>query len=71
MIKIYFLYALLFLNNLIVSGQFIRRLDQTTLSYTEADTKINKMMREGRVTGLGIAVFNKNKIVYKRAFGLK
>jgi D-alanyl-D-alanine-carboxypeptidase/D-alanyl-D-alanine-endopeptidase len=72
MIKTYFLYALLYyLNIFSLQGQMIRRLDSTTLSFHEADKKIKTFMQEGRVTGLGITIFNQNKIVYEKAFGIK
>jgi serine-type D-Ala-D-Ala carboxypeptidase/endopeptidase len=55
----------------IVFGQSIKRLDNTKISFAEADNKIKTLMNAANVTGLAIAVFNDNEPVYKKTFGYK
>ncbi|MGH8498315.1 MAG: serine hydrolase domain-containing protein [Methylococcales bacterium] len=48
----------------------LRRLDGVELSPNQVAQKIEKLMAAAKVTGLGVAVINKNEVVYQRAFGM-
>jgi len=52
-------------------SQTITRVDDSKISAAELDKKVQQLMKDGNVPGLAITVFNKNKTVYKRAFGYK
>ena len=52
-------------------SQSIRKLDNSSISFNEADKKILDLMKAGKVTGLAVTVFNKSEPVYKRTFGFK
>ncbi|MFZ6770770.1 serine hydrolase domain-containing protein [Undibacterium sp. Di26W] len=47
----------------------IKRLDGSSISSTEVETQVTRMMAASCVTGLGIAILNDNKIVYTKSFG--
>ncbi len=47
----------------------IERLDSTMISEKDLTTQIQTLMDSAKVTGLAVAVFNANKLVYKKAFG--
>ncbi|MES2041483.1 MAG: serine hydrolase domain-containing protein [Pseudomonadota bacterium] len=49
----------------------IMRLDGSSISSTEIESKVTRMMATSCVTGLGIAILNDNKIVYTKSFGLR
>ncbi|MBC3919079.1 beta-lactamase family protein [Undibacterium sp. CY18W] len=49
----------------------IKRLDGSSISSTEIESKVTRMMASSCVTGLGIAILNDNKIVYTKSFGLR
>ena len=49
----------------------IKRLDGSSISSTEIENKVARMMASSCVTGLGIAILNDNKIVYTKSFGLR
>jgi len=51
--------------------QNIVRLDNSKISFTQADQKIESLMKAGNVQGLAIIVFNKNEAVYEKTFGYK
>ena len=55
----------------ILFGQAITRLDNTQISFADADKKIESLMAAAKVTGLAITVFNNNEPVYKKTFGYK
>ena len=65
------LFFLLIFNNFIASGQTIRRLDNSTITAANLDKKITDLMKNAQVHGLAVAVFNNNKVVYKKTFGYK
>jgi len=52
-------------------AQTITRIDNSKITSVQLDQKIEQLMRDGRVHGLAVSVFNKNKIVYKKTFGYK
>ena len=66
-----FILSFFFFNILIASGQAIRRLDNTTIPATTLDKKISELIQAANVHGLAIAIFNNNKVVYKKTFGYK
>jgi len=53
------------------SAQSLTRLDGSKISFKEADSRIESLMRSAKVTGLAITVFNNNNPVYKKTFGYK
>ena len=57
--------------SLFVFSQGITRLDNSQISFAEADKKIEALMASARVTGMAITVFNNNEPVYKKTFGYK
>ena len=65
------LFSLAIFNIFIASGQTIHRVDNSTISAANLDTKISDMMKNGNVHGLAVAIFNNNKVVYKKTFGYK
>ena len=64
-------FGLVLFNIFIASGQTIRRLDNTTITAANLDKKISGMMKAANVHGLAVAVFNNNRVVYKKTFGYK
>ncbi len=66
-----FLFFLLIFNIFIASGQNIRRLDNSIISASSLDKKIPALMNNAQVHGLAVAIFNNNKVVYKKTFGYK
>ena len=52
-------------------SQKITRLDDSKISSAELDRKIQQLMKDGKVQGLAITVFNENQPVYKKVFGYK
>ena len=57
--------------SLFVFSQGITRLDNSHISFAEADKKIEALMASAKVTGMAITVFNNNEPVYKKTFGYK
>src|SRR3982750_903804 len=49
----------------------VKRLDGSTLSTSEIEQTVTRLMREGHVTGLNVAILNDNKIVYVKSFGFR
>ena len=49
----------------------IKKIDGSKITAAEAEKVIERLMEKGQVTGLGISVFNENKVIYKKAFGLR
>ena len=47
----------------------VLRLDGSSLTSTEIDATVERLMKEGNVTGVGIAVFHDGKISYLKAYG--
>lgn len=48
----------------------VRRLDGVELSPDRVAAIVERLMVAGRVTGIGVAIFNDNAIVYRRSFGM-
>ncbi|RYZ17288.1 MAG: class A beta-lactamase-related serine hydrolase, partial [Chitinophagaceae bacterium] len=51
-------------------AQRIQRIDGSNISAAGLDTAIARLMTAGKVSGMAITVFNSNKPVYERTFGL-
>jgi CubicO group peptidase (beta-lactamase class C family) len=49
----------------------IKRLDGSMISSSEIERTVTRLMREGHVTGLGLAILNDNKVVYIKSFGFR
>jgi CubicO group peptidase (beta-lactamase class C family) len=49
----------------------VTRLDGSTLSAAEIDATVTRLMKAAEVTGAGIAVFNRGKIAYMKAYGFR
>jgi CubicO group peptidase (beta-lactamase class C family) len=56
-----------------VAGQqpSVKRLDNSTITAAEIDATVTRLMRGAEVTGVGIAIFNNNRIVYLKAYGVR
>src|SRR4030095_12482493 len=64
----------LFLTVLIPTVSFsqgITRLDGSKINLLELDRKVQQLMKDGKVHGLAITVFNHNRPLYKKVFGYK
>ena len=64
------LFTVCFLLCLACVAQPIKRIDGSYISSATLTKKIETLMRNARVSGLGISIFNKNKPVFSRTFGL-
>jgi CubicO group peptidase (beta-lactamase class C family)/uncharacterized Tic20 family protein len=62
---------LIMLSNFESQAQNIKRLDGTSIKAANLQKHIKRLMEAGKVTGLGVTIFNQNKVVYKEAFGTK
>ncbi|MEP6674764.1 MAG: serine hydrolase domain-containing protein [Ferruginibacter sp.] len=51
-------------------GQPIKRINGTTISADSLQNKIEYLMKVANVSGTGVSVFNNNKIVFSKTFGL-
>jgi len=49
----------------------ITRLDGSKISYADIDAQVNRMMQAGHVSGLGVAILNKRKVAYLKAYGYR
>jgi CubicO group peptidase (beta-lactamase class C family) len=47
----------------------VNRLDGSTITAREIDETVTRVMRAGKVTGVGLAIFNGGEIVYLKAYG--
>jgi CubicO group peptidase (beta-lactamase class C family) len=47
----------------------IKRLEGSTIATTEIDQTVVRLMSAGKVTGLGLAIFNDQRIAYLKAYG--
>jgi CubicO group peptidase (beta-lactamase class C family) len=47
----------------------VKRLDGSTITSEEIDGTVRRVMRAGKVTGLGLAILNDQQIVYLKAYG--
>ena len=67
--KILYAVGLLFLAGM-GWAQSIKRLDNTQISPDSLMHRVQQLMKQANVSGLGLAVFNQNKPVFVKAFGL-
>jgi len=49
----------------------VKRLDGSTISATEIDATASRLMQTAKVTGIGIALLNDDKIVYLKSYGYR
>lgn len=49
----------------------IRRLDGSTITSQEIDATVTRLMHDAKVTGLGLALLNDQKVVYLKAYGFR
>lgn len=47
----------------------VKRLDGTTITSEQIDGTVTRVMREGKVTGVGLAIFNDGRTIYLKAYG--
>ena len=57
--------------SLFAQQPLVVRLDSSKISPSDIDTEVNRLMDEGHVTGLGIAILNRDKVVYLKTYGLR
>jgi CubicO group peptidase (beta-lactamase class C family) len=69
--QIIVLYILFFVLSSTSAAQSIQRLDNSKISFSQADDTIRSLMKAGNVTGLAISIFNNNHRVYEKTFGHK
>ncbi len=63
-----FIFPLFFFSS--IFGQTIKRIDGTNISVDSLQNKITYLMKAANVSGVCISVFNNNKPVYTKAFGM-
>lgn len=61
---------LLYIESSLGQGRQIQKINGGYATSQEIDKLVERLMDTANVTGLGLAVFNDNKIVYQKAFGL-
>ena len=49
----------------------VTRLDGSTISSTEIDQTVNRLMKAAEVTGVSLAVFDQGKIAYLKSYGFR
>lgn len=49
--------------------QSVTRFDGSTITPTEIDATVARLMKAAEVPGVGIAIFDKGKIAYLKAYG--
>src|ERR1700721_150777 len=47
----------------------VRRLGGSIITSEDIDATVTRMMREAKVTGIGLAIFNDDRTVYLKAYG--
>lgn len=65
-----FLLAIVFSFGTLTFGQGIERIDGTNISTDSLQNRIEYLMKTANVSGVAISVFNKNKPVFSKTFGL-
>jgi CubicO group peptidase (beta-lactamase class C family) len=50
-------------------AQSVTRLDGSTITATEIDATVTRLMKAAEVPGVGIAIFDGGKIAYLKAYG--
>ena len=49
----------------------IERLDGSKITSAEIDATVTRLMRAAEVTGVGLAIFDRGKVVYLKAYGVR
>jgi CubicO group peptidase (beta-lactamase class C family) len=49
----------------------VKRLDGSTISASEIDTTVTRLMHTAKIPGVGIAIFNDQKVVFLKAYGYR
>jgi CubicO group peptidase (beta-lactamase class C family) len=49
----------------------VKRLDGSTISAQEIDSTMDRLLRNGKVPGAGLAILNDRKVVYLKGYGLR
>jgi len=49
----------------------VKRLDGSSISTAEIEETVTRLMREGNVTGLSLAILNDNRVAYVKSFGFR
>ena len=52
-------------------SSIVKRLDGSTISAAEIDSAVTRLMRAAKVTELGIAILNDQKVVYLKTYGYR
>lgn len=52
-------------------NQFVTRLDGSKISFTKIDSVVKKLMDTAHIQGMDLAILNKNKTVFMKAYGFK
>jgi CubicO group peptidase (beta-lactamase class C family) len=53
------------------TGKRVKRLDGSMISSADIDATVTRLMREAKVTGIGIAILNEGKIAYLKSYGFR
>ena len=53
------------------NGASVRRLDGSTITAAQIDETVTRLLAEGKVTGVGLAILEEGKIAYLRAYGIR
>jgi CubicO group peptidase (beta-lactamase class C family) len=71
-LRVKILFGLLLLCGLVFAQQGpIQRIDGSTTTIQAIDSTILRLMSAAKVTGVGLAIINDNRIVYEKAYGYK
>src|SRR5205085_8684259 len=54
----------------IAEAQTLKRIDGSTISSASLTSRVQQLMQAANVSGVAISVFNHNKAVYSKTFGL-
>jgi CubicO group peptidase (beta-lactamase class C family) len=69
--RFFFILLILLCFSAKLQAQTITRLDGTTIRITELDKNIERLLKAANVHGIGISIFNRNEVVYKKTVGYK
>ena len=58
-------------NHLVSRSAMVKRLDGSSISTAEIEETVTRLMREGNVTGLSLAILNDNRVAYVKSFGFR
>ncbi len=65
-------FFLLLLSSLVFAQQgLVKRIDGSTITIQTIDSTVLRLMDAAKVTGLGLAIINDNRIVYEKTYGYK